>query len=119
MATDARHVLDLAMSEDTFLAMVKKYAELRGWLFYHPWKSSHSVKGFPDCTMVRGGSLIFAELKSEKGKISEAQARWLRELSVFGGRELSVFGIRDLTFPRFGVYVWRPSDWAKIGKTLK
>ena len=39
MTTDARHVLDLAMSEDTFLAMVKEYAELRGWLFYHPWKS--------------------------------------------------------------------------------
>jgi hypothetical protein len=47
--------------------------------------------------------LIFAELKREKGKLSESQKVVLAELETLGVE----------------VYVWRPSDWDTILELLK
>jgi len=51
--------------------------------------------GYPDLTLCRDGRLIFAELKAERGRLSDEQARWLQ----------------DLAATRAEVVVWRPSDW--------
>ena len=58
-------------------------------------------KGFPDLVAVRRGRLIFVELKSKTGRLGAEQRVWLDELN--GAAE---------------VYVWRPSDWAEIERTL-
>jgi len=46
--------------------------------------------------------VIFAELKTDKGKLSEAQAAWIAELGAAGAE----------------VYVWRPQDWVTIESIL-
>ena len=53
--------------------------------------------------MVRDGKLIFAELKTEKGNLTKAQAWWLAGLKQ--------------AHPH--VYVWRPSDWSEIEEVLR
>ena len=68
------------MSEADFQAAVIAYAESLGWLCYHPYDSRRSKAGWPDLVMVKGKYIIFAELKSEKGKESEAQIEWLDAL---------------------------------------
>jgi len=90
-------------SEKAFTQTVKEYAELRGWLFYHPWKSYHSAKGFPDCTMIRPPRVVFAELKVGKNKRTDYQVMWGDALERCPGVEY---------------YVWRPSDWEEIEKAL-
>jgi hypothetical protein len=52
-------------------------------------------EGFPDCFMVRAGRAIAAELKSERGRLTPAQAAWLEAMAAAGVE----------------VYVWRPSHW--------
>ena len=62
-----------------------------------------SAPGFPDLTMVRRGKLVFAELKTEKGNLTKAQAWWLAGLKQ--------------AHPH--VYLWRPSDWREIEEVLR
>ena len=50
--------------------------------------------GFPDLVLVRKGRLLFVELKSEIGKVSPQQRKWLDDLDKAAE-----------------TYVWRPEDW--------
>jgi len=75
-------------------------AKTLGWRVYFTWNSLHSPKGWPDLVALRQGfdgdtRIIFAELKSEKGKLSLPQEQTLELLRGTG----------------HGVYVWRPSQW--------
>ena len=92
------------MTEKELQANVVKLAKLRGWLCYHTYDSRRSEPGFPDLVLVKGISVLFIELKSQKGRLSDAQARWLIELE--GARQW--------------VGVWRPSHWkdGTIERTL-
>ena len=82
------------------IAIAKHY----GWLVYHPlpamnargkWRTAQAGDtGFPDLVLAhhRRG-VIFAELKSEIGRVSDRQMRWISELRQAGAE----------------AYVWRPS----------
>lgn len=82
------------VSEKDWQAQVLTIARTAGWMVFHPFDSRRSTAGFPDLTLVRGPRLIFAELKTQKGRVSVEQQKWLDAL-----REASA-----------EVFVWRPSD---------
>ena len=103
--TTARKALAAAESEADFQTWVVDLLKLYGWHYYHPWRSDHSVKGFPDITAVRGSRLLFAELKSMKGMATDDQVIWIEAL------DHSVIGVE--------VYLWRPSDRDAIEEILK
>ncbi len=100
-------------TEEQFQEAVIKYAQLMGWRVAHfrpartakGWRTAVGADGvgYPDLTMVRYPRVIFAELKTDKGRISKAQAAWLDDLGGAGQE----------------VYVWRPRDWAMIERMLK
>lgn len=79
-----------------------------GWMVYHTWNSQNSEAGFPDLVLVHqtSGRIIFAELKSEKGKLSMAQHAWIAALRGVEGRIKAILG-----FSPVEVYRWRPRDW--------
>lgn len=89
-------------SEKSFTRTVVELAKLRGWLVYHTLDSRGSESGFPDLVMVRGDSILYAELKTQKGVVSVAQSQWIEKLSWAGA----------------SVYLWRPSDWKEIDSVL-
>ena len=78
------------ISEKDFSNQVRDLAKVLGWMFYRTWNSIHSPAGFPDCVFVRNGTVIFAELKSEKGKLSEAQKEWIEALNKVASVSLGV-----------------------------
>lgn len=84
------------------MATVTDYARLSGWLVYHTHDSRRSAAGFPDLVLVRAGVLIFAELKTAKGRLSFQQEEWLEVL-----RETHAC-----------VFLWRPADWPEIERVL-
>jgi len=93
------------ITEKEFESQVKELAvKYFGWWWYHPYLSIRSVRGFPDITLVRPPRLIFAELKTDKGKLSVHQAKWLWELRKVPGVE---------------VYIWRPRQIEKIAEILR
>jgi hypothetical protein len=96
----------IALTEKQFEGQVKDLAKIFGWKYYHTWRSFHSPAGFPDCVMVRGQRIIFAELKSEKGSVSEKQQEWLDALGNVGDKDVQV-------------YLWRPDDIEEIVEVLR
>lgn len=92
----------MKVSEKAWQAKVVETARWRGWLAYHTHDSRRSAAGFPDLVLVRGDRLIFAELKTDAGKVTPAQNAWLDRLGD--------------AVPE--VYVWRPKDWDAVNACL-
>jgi hypothetical protein len=101
--------------EDEFTKQVIELFQISDWLVAHfrPARTSSGNwitavqgdgKGFPDLVAVKGNRVIFAELKSAKGKVREEQWRWIRRLA---------------DSKRVEVYIWHPEDWEKIVEILK
>lgn len=90
-------------TEGAFLAQVRAAAKLLGWATYHVHDSRHSEAGFPDLVLVKRPRVIFAELKSDRGKLTEAQRAWIDELRACGQE----------------AYVFRPRDWKTIERVLR
>lgn len=82
------------MTERHLQDNIVRLAKLLGWLCYHTHDSRKSTAGFPDLVLVRQyrqpGRALFAELKTERGRLSPAQETWCHAL---------------------GAHIWRPSDW--------
>jgi VRR-NUC domain len=97
-----RHAGDLALSETDFMAQIRHLALVNGWLTYHTHLSRRSDEGFPDLVLVRE-AVLFAELKSATGKVSQTQNTWLAMLERTHQVE---------------VYLWRPGDWPQIAARL-
>ena len=89
------------LTEKAWTGQVIELAKTLGFLTYHPWLSIHSARGWPDLALVRE-RLILAELKSETGKVSEAQRLWIESLRA----------------AKVEVYVWRPSQFDEVVKIL-
>ena len=94
-------------NEASFQKMVIQYAELSGWRVYHVTNVSGRLRattspGFPDLVLVRGERMVFAELKTDRGKTTKAQDEWLSALRQTPAE----------------VFLWRPRDWDEIERTL-
>lgn len=100
------------MSEKEFQGHVLDLARHHGWLCYHTFDSRRSQPGFPDLVMVRADRLLFAELKTEKGKLSAEQDNWINVLREFGNDVVA-------NSHHFYPFVWRPSDLPEIERVLK
>ena len=83
---------------------VIELAHVTGWLTYHTYDSRRSERGFPDLVLVRPPRMVVAELKAERGHLTDDQAVWMRALGECPGVE---------------AYVWRPSDWDEIVRVLQ
>lgn len=99
--------------EADFLKQVLQMAKLCRWRSAHfrpaQTKSGAWVtavqgegKGFVDLVLVRE-RVIWAELKSDDGKLSDEQQLWIDELHK----------------AKQEVYVWRPKDWDAIVVALR
>ena len=100
-------------SEEGFLQAVLELAALRGWRSFHArpgralrgWRTAvqGDGAGFVDLLLVRGGRLIMAELKSDRGRVSRLQHAWLAALRQTAAE----------------VHVWRPCNFPDIIKALE
>jgi len=100
----------MKISEQAFMAQVKAIAFTYGWLAQHStatqtakgrWLTSGSP-GYPDlCLAHPQKGLVFAELKSETGRVSENQITWMQALD-----------------PWVECYIWRPRDLPEIHARL-
>lgn len=90
-------------SEKHFQAAVIRVAQALHWRSYHTHDSRRSAAGFPDLVMVRDDRLVFAELKSARGRFTFAQRTWLAALRAV---------------PCIEVYQWTPANWSEITTVL-
>jgi hypothetical protein len=107
------------MTEREFQRAVMDLAQLCGWETLHVRTSMQAnryltatsgtmAKGWPDLVLVKGRRLIFAELKSDKGRPRSEQVRVMSVLNL----------LAPPSDPNLKVVLWRPSDWPTIEATL-
>jgi hypothetical protein len=94
----------LEITERQFTAQIAELAKMFKWTRYHTWLSRYSPPGFPDEVLIRPPRLIFAELKRDTGKLTDAQQGWVDILQQI---------------PAIEVYVWRPADLNDIARILQ
>jgi len=100
------------VTESELQENVVKMAHLLRWRVAHfrpaqnasgRWRTPVAADGagFPDLVLARDRIVIFAELKADGGRLSDAQRDWLAALP--------------------DSYLWRPSDWksGEIERTLR
>lgn len=104
------------MTEATLQTRVEALAHDLGWLTYHAPDNrpvtarsgrryvQRVTAGFTDLVLVRGPVLLFAELKTQTGRVDPAQRRWHAALTDAGQT----------------VHLWRPMDYldGTIGAVL-
>lgn len=91
------------LTEAQFQSTVEFIAQNHGWLCYHTRDSRRSNPGFPDLVLVKAGrSVIFAELKTNTGKLRPEQRAWLSALNDAGA----------------STFIWRPDDIDDIDDLL-
>ena len=89
------------MKEETFRQQVCRIAHAFGYRNqYHTYDSRRSNPGWPDNVFANqdSGHMFFVEFKSEKGRLTDPQKKWLEVLADCGQE----------------VKVWRPSDMPHI-----
>ena len=109
------------MTEAQLQDAILETAALLGWLCYHArpartgagWRTAaqgNGAAGFPDVVMARGGRLIFAELKSGRGKLSPDQLEWQEQIEPIA-----------CVNPGVDYFVWTPADWTAgvVEETLR
>lgn len=91
-------------SEAEFQSEVRRIALATGFMFYHTWSSRRSDPGYPDISLVhpQRGIIALAELKTQRGNVTDAQWHWLNAIARAGGR----------------AYLWRPADMDGIADWL-
>ena len=102
--TEGRRRLLSLQSERVFQEHVIQFAKRHGWLVFHDLDSRRNRAGFPDLTMAHKerGLVVFAELKSQKGRVTPEQKEWLAAL----GETCAV------------PVVWRPLDTDTVEEFL-
>jgi len=112
MATLNGKSFDVKISEEEFQNQIIQLARLNHWRIAHfrpamtsqGWRTPmQGDKGFPDLVLAKKGRIIFAELKSNSGKLSEEQRLWMRELDYDPNE----------------YYIWCPFDLDEIIKVLE
>lgn len=107
-----------ALRERDFQNLVISLAEMYGWgPIYHAPQGGKNGRvdreqrgaGFPDLVLLHQGEgrLILAELKTDRGRVSQKQHAWLAALEIVAAAN-----------PLVEVYIWRPADWDTIAQTL-
>ena len=98
----AMEALAAAMSEDDLLVSVTcgtrakpGLCKLLGLLYFHVHDSRRSPSGFPDLLIAGPGAILFAELKTQRGRVSPAQKEWIAALESAGQ----------------SVFLWRPVNF--------
>jgi hypothetical protein len=77
LTLDEKELTDLVIGSKTNPGV----ARLFGFACYHTLRSKGSQPGFPDWTLARD-RVVFLELKTETGKVSDAQKEWLTALTA-------------------------------------
>lgn len=102
------------MRERDFARQVETMLDYYGWIWKHDETAQRpgggfatafrGLKGFPDYIAVRGTRIVVAEIKSDKGKATKEQLRWLAAFEETGKAE---------------AYLWKPADLSTIAEVLR
>lgn len=91
------------MTENEWQRRITDYCDLLGLLWHHETDSRRSKEGFPDLVIVGASGTLFAELKTDTGRLTAKQREWIDRINT----------------SRAEAWVWRPCQWPLVAARLK
>ena len=71
--------------ENIVKKQVKDWLYWRGWFSFHVLQGLGAYRGIPDRIAVKGGRVLFIEVKSKSGVLSDDQRRFKETIEAQGG----------------------------------
>lgn len=83
-------------TENAIQSAVRDYLRFRGWFVIRNQQSLGSHRGLADLTAVKDGRVVWIEVKTRRGKLSEHQERFRDDVLQHGGEYIVVRSIEDV-----------------------
>ncbi len=84
------------ITETDIRRQVRDYLLIKGWFCFHILQGLGAYRGISDLIAVKGGRVLFVELKTARGRQSEYQKVFQADLEAAGGEYILCRGIEDL-----------------------
>jgi Holliday junction resolvase len=90
-------VARVKVTETDIRRQVRDYLRIKGWFVFHILQGGVGVyRGITDLIAVKGGRVIFLELKTRTGRQSDYQKQFQADLEAAGGEYVLCRGVEDL-----------------------
>lgn len=85
---------------------IRRYLQIRGWYVIRIQQGMGAHKGLSDLIAVKSGRVVFAEIKTPRGRLSEYQERFREEIAAHGGEYAVLRSVEDaMRLDKYGVSV--------------
>lgn len=84
------------ITESDIQRQIKEYLQWHGWLVVKIHQSLGSYKGIADLYALKDGRHVWIEVKTQKGRLSEHQEKFRRDVISHGGKYIVARGIEDV-----------------------
>lgn len=84
------------VKESDIQRQIKEYLQWHGWYVIKIHQSLGSYRGIADLYALKDGQHVWIEVKTPKGRLSEAQEKFRQDIISHGGKYLVARGIEDL-----------------------
>ena len=83
-------------TENQIQSAIREYLQYNGWFVIRNQQSLGSLKGLADLTAIRNGKVLWIEVKTPKGRLSEWQTKFKAEIEAHGGIYLEARSVEDV-----------------------
>lgn len=92
----AEEVPGLKVTETGLLHQVRDFLRMHDWFVIRNQQGLGSHPGMTDLTAIRTGMTVWIEIKTAKGRVSEDQDAFRRDVQEHGGKWLMAKSIEDV-----------------------
>ena len=82
--------------ETTIKGHIKQYLRIKGWLVMHMLQGLGSYAGLSDLVAIKRGRVVWIEVKTPKGILSDRQKKFRKEITEAGGEYIISRSLDDI-----------------------
>ena len=82
-------------TENEIQSAIREYLRMRGWYVIRIQQGMGAHRGLSDLIAVKDGRVVFAEIKTPRGRLSEYQERFREEIAAHGGEYAVLRSVED------------------------
>jgi Holliday junction resolvase len=82
--------------ENLVKSEIKDWLDMRGWFHFSLLQGLGACPGLPDLIAVKNGMVLFIEVKSDKGRLTNAQTAFAGKITGRGGHYIVARGYEDI-----------------------
>lgn len=86
----------MKQTENQIQSAIRQYLQYNGWFVIRNQQSMGSHKGLADLTAIRNGRVLWIEVKTPKGRLSEWQQKFKADIEEHGGMFLEARSVDDV-----------------------